>query len=124
MLKRLTKSECEITVTVEFCDIPIRGNVMASGDDAYDKKCEDDLIRQVDDGNVWAWATITVKASWSGYNGFDHLGGCSYKDEEDFIKSNDYYDGMVAAAVDDLNSKLAKTYEEIKPLDEGYGGKL
>src|SRR6478609_5443445 len=116
MLKRLTKSECNITVTAEPCDISIRGNVMASGDDAYDKECEDDIIKRLEDGNVWAWATVTVKASWCGYNGFDHLGGCSYKDEEDFIKNDYYCDDMVTAAVDDLNKKIAKIYEKIKPL--------
>ncbi len=124
MLKRLTKGDCKITIIAEQDDTPVRGNAMASDDEAFDRECEDDIIRQLDDGNVWAWASVTVRATWSGYEGFDYLGGCSYKDEEDFIKDGAYYDSMVDAAVDDLNNKLAKIYEEIKPLDEGYGGSL
>lgn len=124
MLKRLTKNECKITITAELDDTPIRGNAMASGDDAYDKEVEDEIINRVNDGDVWAWASIKVTASWSGYEGTDYLGCCSYKNEEDFINGDTYYDSMVIAAVDDLNRKLAKIYEELKPLDEGYGGSL
>ncbi len=121
MLKRLTKNDCKITIIAEQDMTPVRGNAMASGDDVYDKEVEDEIISRLDNGNVWAWASVVVKCEWTGYVGTDHLGGCSYENEEDFIKRNDYYESMVDAAVDDLNKKLQETFEKIQTLNESHG---
>lgn len=74
----------EIEITEEH--IPVRGNAMASGDDAADRELEDEILARLDRGDLWAWCSVRVKAiapdgsigcsSW--------LGGCSYKDEADF----------------------------------------
>lgn len=121
MPKKLTKSDCDITIIAEVDDIPVRGNAMASGDDIYDKEVEDEIISRLNNGDVWAWANVTITASWSGLYGSDNLGGCSYKNEDDFINSGHYYDSMVDAAVNDLNNKIAKIFQDTKPLNEKHG---
>ena len=42
-----------IEVTAAQDDIPVRGNAMASGDDATDRECEDDILTRLDSGDVW-----------------------------------------------------------------------
>jgi hypothetical protein len=123
MLKKLTKEDCNISIQVELDDTPIRGNAMASGDDSYDKEIEDTIINKVNDGNVWAWASVIVIAEWNGFKGRDHLGCCSYKNEDEF-KSDGYYRDMVNSAVDDLNNTLSEVYKDMMPLKSSSGAKL
>jgi hypothetical protein len=78
----------QVNFTVEALpeDLPIRGNIMASGDDDVDKEVEETVIRQLENGNVWAWCIIEVTAEYKGYTGVDYLGGCSYRSRADFEK--------------------------------------
>lgn len=96
--------EIKIIVRPEF--IEIRGNAIASGDDAFDKQVEDELIERFNDGDVWAWCMVEVQAEFRGIVSSDHLGGCSYKDEKEFMECN-YYPDMVATAVASLADKIA-----------------
>jgi hypothetical protein len=57
---------------------PVRGNAIASGDDAADRELEDQIIAALDSGIDEAWCTIMVKATWDGHEGFDSLGCCSF----------------------------------------------
>jgi len=94
------------TVHAEEDYIPVRGNAMASDDPEFDKKVEDEIIARLEAGDVWAWASVTVRAKWNGFVGEDHLGGCCYWDEEDFKKSGGYYEDMKAEALTALNREL------------------
>lgn len=107
-----TKSKIQptITITVEPEDLEVRGNALASGDDAADKACEDEILSRLDAGDVWAWARVTVRAEYEGFTGEAHLGGCSYADEDDF-KRGGYYDDMVREATDDLRAELKRAVE-------------
>ena len=52
-----------ISIHVEQDDTPVRGNAMASGDDAADR-----ILTELS-WNVWAWATVEVRAdSWGEYS--------------------------------------------------------
>jgi hypothetical protein len=89
-------------------DIPVRGNALASGDDAEDKACEDEILARLDSGDQWAWCCVKVTATLEckapkyevdhssngpcyrmatdvSLVGVDYLGGCSYTDEKDFL---------------------------------------
>lgn len=92
------------TITVEQDDTPVRGNAMASGDDAADRECEDEIIRRLDQGDVWAWALVTVTCHYQDFTGRDTLGGCSYEDENDFKNDGGegYWAGMQRQAYEDL----------------------
>ena len=117
MLRKLTEKDIDITVDAQYEDLQIRGNAIASGDDEYDKTVEDELIRRVETGDVWAWASVSVTAKFGRFEAVNYLGGCSYKDEADFINNSGYYEDMKDEAIEDLNAQLQKTYNELKKMD-------
>lgn len=45
----------KIAISAELDDLPIRGNAIDTGDLA-----EDELIARTRQGDVWAWANVTV----------------------------------------------------------------
>lgn len=83
----------------------IRGNCMASGDDAFDEKCARKIERQLDRGNLWAWCTVEVKATYKGLTASDYLGCCSYSSERSF-KRDGYYEDMKQTAFDEIIKAL------------------
>lgn len=116
----LKESDVTITVTCEPEDMPVRGNVMSSGDEAFDKECEDKVIADLEGGNEWAWCVAHVKAIWTApsgrrYEGDVYLGGCSYDSEEDFVgpSGGDYFADLKAEAIDSLNAKIEAMREDL-----------
>jgi hypothetical protein len=105
----IPEDEVEYRVFASMEEIAVRGNVLASGDDAADKACEDEIIRRLEQGDVWAWASVNVRAIWRGFQGNDYLGGCSYKNEDDFTQPGGYYDDMKEEALADLKRNVADT---------------
>jgi hypothetical protein len=84
-------------------DLEVWGNALASGDDAEDKRYEDEIIARLKNGgDVWAWAQVSVEARYKGFSGWDYLGGCSYKDTADFVEPGGYYDYMKSEALSQL----------------------
>ena len=103
-------------IEIEQDDIPVRGNAIASGDNATDKAVEDEIIKRLDNGDTWAWCSVCVVAEAGGVEGRAYLGACSYKDEEDF-RAGGYYEQMQEEAKNDLMEQLRrakKTLEEIE----------
>src|ERR1700692_675881 len=90
----ITLTDLTVTLQVEQDDIAVRGNAMASGDEAYDKEGEDGILARLDRGDVWAWACVKVTVAGYGCEGTDYLGCCNYADEQDFRKGG-YFDDMV-----------------------------
>lgn len=82
-------------------ETPVRGNVIASGDDAADKAIEDEILERLSRDDVWAWATVEMRAECGGFVGRDFLGCCSYRDEAEF-KADAYFQDMQKCAFDDL----------------------
>lgn len=96
------------SIEVEEDFIDVRGNAMCSGDDDFDREVEDAIIARLNDGDVWAWASVKVSARYDGIDGIegvDYLGGCNYADEDDF-KRDGYYEDMCNCARDDLYAQL------------------
>ena len=48
----------EFNVRAERDWTDVRGNAMCSGDNDFDKECEDKIIADLNDGNIWAWASV------------------------------------------------------------------
>src|SRR5687768_1674990 len=94
------RSGVAYTLEIEPEDIPIRGNAMASGDPAVDRKAEDWIRRQLNTGNQWAWCQVKVTASKGEHQGCDYLGACSYKDTKGFLKGC-YWRDMKHEALED-----------------------
>jgi len=110
--KKLTASEVTFSIVAEAEYIPVRGNAMASGDDAADYEAECEIQGQLARGNMWAWCCVVVTATWGDWSASDTLGACSYADEADFKKGG-YYEDMCDNALAALNADLAKTYEAL-----------
>jgi hypothetical protein len=116
MIRALTENEVTFELTVEQDDIPVRGNALASGDADEDRKCEDEILRRLDQGDVWAWASVRVTARWEGFEGHDYLGGCSYESERDFVRSGGYFDDMKDAALAELNEAIQAHAAKLETL--------
>jgi len=112
-MRKFDPTEVTFTLSAVPDDVPLKGNVMASGDDAADREAEDAVRADLEAGNVWAWASVTVTAKWAGFEGTDNLGGCSYKDEADF-REGGYYDDMLAESLADLISNIEDAGWEIE----------
>ena len=102
----------KITIHVQQDDIPVRGNACVSGDDVYDKEIEDGILKRLDDGDVWAWADVEVRATACGLSASDYLGHCNYENEEGFKTAGDYYPQMVRDACLEL-SKLVDSLQGV-----------
>jgi hypothetical protein len=87
-------------------DMPIEGNALASGDDELDATVEREIAERLARGDVWAWCIVAVTAEYKGFTGVVHLGGCSYRDEEDFKQEGGYYEDLKREARDSLLADL------------------
>ncbi len=112
--KPLTHEEVTIRLKAEPEFVPIEGNAMASGDDAFDREVEHSIVSRVQQGVVWAWAMVSVTVSWGPFSASDHLGCCSYADEEDFRQPGGYFDDMVDEALEELNEIVLNAYQRLK----------
>lgn len=115
-IEELTEDDVEFEIECQEEIEPVKGNAIVSGDAEFDKKVENQIIEQLEQGNEWAWCTIRVVAKWKDFFGDDYLGGCSYKSEQDFIESNDYYQDMKTNALAELNKKVKETAGQISAL--------
>ena len=105
MTRTFNPDEVKFTIKAEQDDLPIRGNAIVSGDDDFDEKVAVEIEKELDEGNVWAWASVTVSASWAGFTGNDYLGACSYKDEAGF-REGGYLPQMLEGALEDLLTEV------------------
>ncbi|MCC6694892.1 MAG: hypothetical protein IT365_04585 [Candidatus Hydrogenedentes bacterium] len=112
--KPLTREEIAIRLKVEPEFIPVEGNALASGDDAFDREVEGGIFRRLEQDDVWAWAMVTVNVSWGLFSASDHLGCCSYADEEDFRQPGGYFDDMVDGALEELNKLTEDASRQLK----------
>jgi hypothetical protein len=97
-------------------DIPVRGNALASGDDAEDKRCEDAILARLDRGDEWAWACVEVRASFEGWKASDFLGACSYDSESDFRQPGGYFEDMRETALRELAAQLEDARDKLGEL--------
>jgi hypothetical protein len=113
-IRPITREEAAIRVLAEPDHIPVEGNACASGDDDFDRQVEHKILCLLDQGDVWAWAAVTVVVTWGPFEGRDHLGCCSYADENDFKQSGGYFDDMVSEALAELNRSVREAYQQMK----------
>lgn len=99
------KDQVNWTVTPYADPTPVRGNALASGDDAEDRKAEDSILRRLRLGQVWAWCTVEVKGFWRGLTASAYLGCCSYRNRADFEKGG-YYEDLQHEVVEILQSMV------------------
>ena len=110
----ISREEVTITVAAEPDPVPVEGNASASGDDEFDREAEQSILCRIQQGDVWTWAAVTVTVSWGPFSTSDHLGCCSYADEEDFRQPDGYFDDMVDEALEELNKIVLDAYRQLK----------
>jgi hypothetical protein len=93
-------------------DVPVRGNAVASGDEEFDRKVEDEILEAME-WNEWAWCLVRVTAIYEEWEGTDYLGCCSYESEEEF-KAGGYWDDMKELAYADLCAAFERTKEIVQ----------
>lgn len=96
-------------------DTPIRGNVLASGDDALDRSAEHETERKLRAGNQWAWCTAVVTVAWNGIEACSALGCCSYASERAFRRCG-YYQDLKREALDQLVDQVLACAEIVSQL--------
>lgn len=101
-------------------DTPVRGNALASGDDAIDNECEDKIIERLNQGDLSAWFCAKVTAECFGFKESAYLGACCYNSFEEF-QSDDYYKDMVSEAIEQLADALIRKQSVLKTLAETIG---
>jgi hypothetical protein len=106
------KQNATIEILIHPEDLPIRGNLMASGDEVLDKQFEDAVIEELEH-NPWAWCVVEVRACWMGLKASTFLGGCSYRSEADF-KVDGYYDDMIDEVIRELTQNASKIRAELE----------
>jgi hypothetical protein len=114
-----------IKLEVRQSDIPVKGNAMVSGDDKYDRKVENQIIKRLNDGDIAAWfdALVTVSIEFEiedqeyEFEAFDSLSGCSYASIKEFVDSSGYYGDMLETAWDtviyDAGKDIGKNIRDI-----------
>ena len=115
-IRPLKASEVTFEVIVEPEEDQVSGH-FATGDDDRDREIEQEIIDAFNRGDLEAWCCITVKATWEGITGADHLGCCSHlrsddspslaKQVEDTVKAH----GMREEALDRLNEEVQRQAE-------------
>ena len=125
-----------IKLEVRQSDIPVKGNAMASGDDKYDRKVENQILKRLENGDIAAWfdCLVTVYIEWTDdqndyeYQGTDSLGCCNYASIKQFVKqSGGYFEDMLNEAWDsaiedasyddiDISTIVKPDLTKIKPV--------
>ena len=111
--KTLTSNDITILVTAHPEEIPVQGNAICSGDEDFDRQVESEILKRLEQDDVWAWATVSVTAEWQGLKEVEYLGCCCYANEEDFRQEGGYFDDMVHEALTSLNLRIRNLYERM-----------
>ena len=115
-IRSIQRHEARISIRAEPEIVPIEGNAMASGDDAFDAQVESGIRERLNQGDIWAWAAVEVKATWKVFRGTACLGCCSYESEEDFRQPDGYFDDLLNEALEDLNREVAEAHQNLHEL--------
>jgi hypothetical protein len=119
-MRKLTADEVEFEVTIEPEDIPVRGNASGWGE-PEDTEYANEIIKRLDRGDLEAWCVVIVKATWSGYVGYDSLGACSFVHSgallQNEIDATAHDHEMKDRALDDLNEVIAHDVARVKEIE-------
>lgn len=126
-MAKLTESDCDFYLVIAPCDVPVRGNVQASGDSAADTQAELEILERLRSGDCSAWCTVQCTArpkrgEHTDLSGIDYLGSVTLMDTYTAEQcATDH--GMQAEALDSLNEEIAKV-EAVAQALRGTCGRL
>ena len=105
-MKKITREMVNWTVTAEP-EMEGPEGFFASGDDDQDRKDCENIQRELEAGNDWAWCMVRVEGTFEGLRADTVLGGCNYDSRKQFIEPGGYYDDMVTEVLEELNKQAA-----------------
>ena len=95
------KDEISWSFTMEPEHVPVRGNAIVSGDEAYDRQVEDEIIKRLDDGDQAAWFCLKVTGTFGECQYSEYLGCCSYESDPD-LRAIAEDSGIIETVTDEL----------------------
>jgi len=117
MLRELNADEVEFNVAVEPEYIYVEdGLVQDSGDEVADRAAEQEIINRINNGDDLAWVIITATAKWKEFEGYSHIGCCTFdhvSEIDSFVKDYELHE----EALEDLNKTLKSIYDKLKELE-------
>jgi hypothetical protein len=114
-MKTLNLSDIKIELFAEVDDSPIESS-FASGDENLDRLTIEAINKELQMGNIWAWALVEVRGTYKGLSASDYLGACSYKNEDEF-KADAYYEDMCKNVLDEINSQVKDIVNSVLPCE-------
>jgi len=117
-LRELRADEVTFTLEIEPECEPYVGNCSAI-DPETDREQEDWIRRELDAGNVAAWCSVVVRATWETPTGrtivgIASLGACSYRSVMEIRR--ELYPEMCENALDDLNRSIGAIFDSADAL--------
>ena len=112
-VRELTADEVVFSIEIEEEDAKFD---FESDEPEKDEALKGELRKRLDRGDLWAWCTVKVTATWKTWKGVDYLGCCSYDSEKDFVDCGDYWPDMKERALEDLNKSIARVAETLAEL--------
>jgi hypothetical protein len=108
--KSLTIHDVEIEIAATRDETPVRGNASDLDDPAEARAEENEILKRIDNGEVWAWAvvTVTVRDPVSGLSAGIALEEASYRDEQEFRDDRNFY-RMALYALTEINKQFKKS---------------
>ncbi len=118
--KRITAKTPGIEITVKAEDAlesplesyAVKGIVSADSPECF-QFCYN-VQEMIDEHGLWGWCSVHVAARFGPLYGHAYLGGCSYKDEDDF-KAGGYFEQLRDEAIAELQWQIDELLELLEP---------
>lgn len=124
-MRRITIADVKIQVIPTDNNQSPRRSYAVPGIISADSEDTDRFVRDVeemiDEHGLWGWCQVEVKATFGQLTGSAYLGGCSYKDEDDF-RNGGYLDQMVDEAIGDIQTQLDEIVSLLASRKDGSDG--
>lgn len=117
MARKFNPDEVTFSLTAEPEDLPLEG-AFDLGSDELNEETTNAISERLERGDVWAWASVKVTASWAGFEGDAYIGGCNYEDEDDFRTNSGYFKDLLKEAANALVSEIEDAGWEIEVTEE------
>lgn len=108
MARKFNPDEVTFTLTVRDADI----------EPDFEPEVNDFINKARETGDVWAWADVKITAKWAGFEGDAWIGGCCYKDEDDFKQNSGYYEQKLEEALNECLDTVGQQGWELETVTE------
>jgi hypothetical protein len=112
--RRITFEDVQWSIHVERDGVEVGGNVRAADDDGAGRGAGRRILRRLGRDDYWAWCVVQVTGRYGPFEYSDFLGGCSYRDRDEFVISG-AYDDMRAEVLAHIQAQIDATLPLILP---------